>query len=102
LRRRCDAILSLPLHLHFPFLQTGPDRTAPDWTRPTTPQLNLTSPYLTSRQPATNKAIDTRTHTHIHTNEAEDAEEESIAQLYLYVMYVCMYTTRRMGVPVHE
>jgi hypothetical protein len=87
-------------HLHFsytytsptsslPFLFYRPDRMKP--TTPTTPPLNPTS-----HQPATNKAIDT------HTNEAEDAEQESIAQLYLYVMYVCMYTTRRTGVPEHE
>jgi hypothetical protein len=100
LRRRCDATLSLLLHLHFPFLQTRPDRTGLGWARPTTPQLNLTLPYFTPT--SDEQAIDTRTRTHTHTTEAEDAEQESIAQLYLYVMYVCMYTTRRMGVPVHE
>jgi hypothetical protein len=61
-----------------PFLFYRPDRTQP--TTPSTPP-HLTSPHTNQRR---NKAIDTRT----HTNEAEDAEQESIAQLYLYVMYV--------------
>jgi hypothetical protein len=93
-----DATLTLPLHLYFPFYRpdrTGLHCTGLDLTDYTTSQPHLTSLHTNQRR---NKAIDT------HTNEAEaeDAEQESIAQLYLYVMYVCMYTTRRMGVPEHE
>jgi hypothetical protein len=94
---RCDTYTSLTPSLPYPSFST--DRT----------ELNLlhrlhhlTSPHTNQRR---NKAIDT--HTNEAEAEAEDAEQESRNKSRLHsctcmLCMLCMYTTRRMGVPEHE